>query len=332
MGAEDRVDSGSERLRSIDDKEPLAFRIDAARHDVFEQFLDHRGVLRGPFSDAQHVFVPLAVHAHRANHRVVAEQQPVDVNHQQLQLIEAPREQRLDLGLRSLDHLPAYGGLGNSHGLGHGGYDFLVVARGDAAHQDIQHPRPHLLAVVHRLVSGDFDLLAWPPSPAQAWPLDLQFAVAEHDLARLPAIEDHVPGASLALLRRTSCRLARRQLQHSLNGGTPGYIDQFVTGQPALLDQIDHGHEKLPALGQKSGQLLLVHFSLLAYGVVAFLHGGSPFMVWQPDSFRIRLNRRSTINYRRDILFASVRTRFRPAYQIYNLCHDRGQSTRPLLF
>jgi hypothetical protein len=138
--------------------------------------------------------------------------------------------------------------------------------------------------------------------PAQAWPLDLQFAIAEHDLARLPAIEDHVPGASLALLRRTSCRLARRQLQHSLNGGASGYIDQFVTGQSALLDQIDHGHEKLPVLGQKPGQLLLVHFSLLAYGVVAFLHGGSPFIVWQPDSFRIRLNRRSTFNYGWDIL------------------------------
>jgi hypothetical protein len=36
--------------------------------------------------------------------------------------------------------------------------------------------------------------------------------------------------------------------------------------------------------------------------VVAFLHGGSPFKVWQPDSFRIRLNRRSTFNYSRDIL------------------------------
>jgi hypothetical protein len=36
--------------------------------------------------------------------------------------------------------------------------------------------------------------------------------------------------------------------------------------------------------------------------VVAFLHGGSPFKVWQPDSFRIRLNRRSTFNYSPDIL------------------------------
>jgi hypothetical protein len=42
--------------------------------------------------------------------------------------------------------------------------------------------------------------------------------------------------------------------------------------------------------------------SLLTDSVVAFLHGGSPFKVWQPDSFRIRLNRRSTFNYSRDIL------------------------------
>lgn len=45
-----------------------------------------------------------------------------------------------------------------------------------------------------------------------------------------------------------------------------------------------------------------VDFPLLTDGVAAFLHGGSPVKVWQPDSFRIRLNRRSTFNYRRDIL------------------------------
>ena|ERR1035441_6147338 len=82
----------------------------------------------------------------------------------------------------------------------------------------------------------------------------------------------------------------------------PGHVDQFVAGPLALLDQIHHGNKKLPVSGQKTGQLLLVGFSLLAYGVVAFLHGGSPFKVWQPDSFRIRLNRRSTFNYGWDIL------------------------------
>ena len=68
-------------------------------------------------------------------------------------------------------------------------------------------------------------------------------------------------------------------------------------GQPALLDQIHHGQKKLPAPGQEPGQLLLVRFSLLAYRMVAFLHGGSSFQtIWQPDSFRTGLNRRSTFN------------------------------------
>lgn len=30
--------------------------------------------------------------------------------------------------------------------------------------------------------------------------------------------------------------------------------------------------------------------------MVALLHGGSPFRVWQPDSFIIRLSRRSSFN------------------------------------
>src|SRR5208282_3607520 len=121
-------------------------------------------------------------------------------------------------------------------------------------------------------------------------------------LARLMAMENHIPMAPSALLRRASCCLAGRQLQHRLDGGAASYIDQFVASQTALLDQIHHGQKDLPAPGQIPGQLLLVHFSLLAYRVVAFLHGGSPFKVWQPDSFRIRLNRRSTFNYGWDIL------------------------------
>jgi hypothetical protein len=48
--------------------------------------------------------------------------------------------------------------------------------------------------------------------------------------------------------------------------------------------------------------------------VVAFLHGGSPFKVWQPDSFRIRLNRRSTFNYCRDILHAGTGEEYRTTF------------------
>jgi hypothetical protein len=70
---------------------------------------------------------------------------------------------------------------------------------------------------------------------------NFQPVVAEHHLAWLPTMEDHVPGAPLALLRRTSCGLARRQLQHGPNRGATGYIDQFVAGRSALLNQVHHG-------------------------------------------------------------------------------------------
>ena len=115
-------------------------------------------------------------------------------------------------------------------------------------------------------------------------------------------MEDNLSAAALALLRRPPGRMVGRKLQYRLDGGAAGYVNQLVAGKTALLDQIHHGQKNLPAPGQIPGQFLLVHFSLLAYGVVAFLHGGSPFKVWQPDSFRIRMNRRSTFNYGWDIL------------------------------
>jgi hypothetical protein len=110
------------------------------------------------------------------------------------------------------------------------------------------------------------------------------FAVAERHLARLTAVKHHVGAAALALLRRSPGYLCGGQLQDGLNGGASGHVDQFVAGHLALLDQIDHRQHPLPVVGQKLGQFALVGFSLLAYRVIAFPHGGSPFKVWQPDS------------------------------------------------
>src|SRR5664279_3478518 len=260
------------------------------------------------------MLVAFHIHTHRAHHGVVAEDESVDVNHQQLQVIEAPRKQPLDLRFRSLDDPPAHRRPRYPRGLGHRWNDFLVVASGDAPHQDLQHPRAHLLAVLHGRVGRHFDLPARSPARAQTRPLDFQLAIAEHHLAPLPAMENNLPVAAFALLGRASRRLAGRQLQHSIDGGTAGYVDQFVAGKAALLDQIHHGQKKLPAPGQVPSQFLFIDSSLLTDSVVAFLHGGSPFKVWQPDSFRIRLNRRSTFNYSRDILlrFLYVKTLRRP--------------------
>src|ERR1019366_7922734 len=119
---------------------------------------------------------------------------------------------------------------------------------------------------------------------AQPWPFHLDLAVAEHDLARLPTIENHAFRAAFALLLRASRYLRGGQLQHRLKDGASGDIDELIAGHPALLDQIYHRQQPLPVLGEERSQLLLVDFPLLAYRVVLFLHGGSPFKVWQPDS------------------------------------------------
>jgi hypothetical protein len=65
-------------------------------------------------------------------------------------------------------------------------------------------------------------------------------------------------------------------LQHGLDGGSAGQVDQIVAGHLALRDQIYHGQKRLPVLDQEAGQFLVVDFPLLADGAVSFLHGGSP--------------------------------------------------------
>jgi hypothetical protein len=79
-----------------------------------------------------------------------------------------------------------------------------------------------------------------------------------------------------------------------------------------------------PLLARYPASSCFVHFSLLAYGVVAFLHGGSPFKVWQPDSFRIRLNRRSTFNYGWDIIAGKPRLAYFPLFPLIKIA-PRGE-------
>jgi hypothetical protein len=44
-----------------------------------------------------------------------------------------------------------------------------------------------------------------------------------------------------------------------------------------MLDEIHHGQQQLPALGEKLGQLLFVGLSLFVNRVIASFHGGSSF-------------------------------------------------------
>jgi hypothetical protein len=45
--------------------------------------------------------------------------------------------------------------------------------------------------VLHGRVGGNLDFFATPALTAQTRPFDLDRAIAEHHLTRLPAIEDH---------------------------------------------------------------------------------------------------------------------------------------------
>ena len=73
-------------------------------------------------------------------------------------------------------------------------------------------------------------------------------------------------------------------MQDGLKNGTSCDVNELVAGHAALLDQLYHRQKPLPILGEERGQFLLVDLPLIAYRVVLFLHGGSPFKVWQPDS------------------------------------------------
>src|ERR1039458_3020110 len=54
-------------------------------------------------ADAQNMLVPLGIHAHRADHRMLAEDHSIDIDDEQFQVIEAAAEQGFQLCLRGFD-------------------------------------------------------------------------------------------------------------------------------------------------------------------------------------------------------------------------------------
>ena len=89
LRAEDRVDRRPQGLRAVDHKEVFPVRFHAAPHQVFQQAARHHLIFARAFGQPQHVLAPLAVHTHRPQHLMIAEPHPVDVNHQQFDLVPA---------------------------------------------------------------------------------------------------------------------------------------------------------------------------------------------------------------------------------------------------
>jgi hypothetical protein len=106
------------------------------------------------------MLIAFDVRAHRADHGVVAEDEPVDVDHQQLQFIETPVERSVQFGFRSFDRRPAHRRARHARCFRHLRNHGLVVARGNAMQQGVQHSRPHLFLVPHGGVSGNLHFMA----------------------------------------------------------------------------------------------------------------------------------------------------------------------------
>src|SRR5579885_1343506 len=76
--AEHALDPGAQCFRAVDHEQVAALRAQAARHQVFQQFLDHGGVLRRSLPQPQHVFFPAGFDAQRHHQHLFAEMNPVD--------------------------------------------------------------------------------------------------------------------------------------------------------------------------------------------------------------------------------------------------------------
>ena len=95
--------------------------------------------------------------------------------------------------------------------------------------QDIQHPGPQTLALLHGFVGREGNFFprspAWPPEP---WPVHGQLSLLQAHPSPLAPIPAH-PTAPPALTAWTG-HLRGRQLQHHFNRRPTHHVDQLVDG------------------------------------------------------------------------------------------------------
>jgi hypothetical protein len=163
--------------------------MNALLDQVIQQVFHRRRILRGAGLDAQHMFVALRIHTDGADSVMLAEHHAVDVDHQQVDVIEAPRQQLLQRRFAGGDGLAAYVGLRHAAGLGHLRQHLLVMASGDAAHQHVQHPSAQA-AILHGFVGRNRHFLL--VLAAQPRPFHSQFALLQTNPSALAPVPDHV--------------------------------------------------------------------------------------------------------------------------------------------
>jgi hypothetical protein len=80
--------TGSQRFRSVNHHQIPPLPIQAAVHQIFQQPLDHRGVLRGSLPHPQNVLLPAFCHAQGDYQHLAAEVNPIDHQHYQIQILQ----------------------------------------------------------------------------------------------------------------------------------------------------------------------------------------------------------------------------------------------------
>src|SRR5258708_19830212 len=279
--AEHSLDSRAQRFRSVDHEQVAPIGIEAARHQVFQQLLHHRGVFRRPLPQPQNMFFHAGFDAQHHHQHLFAEMTPVDQQGCQIQPIQFLLAQFLHLRRAGLHEFAAHAGfldpvavLPTLHGP-------AIVPRSQSRDDAFAHRALPPSVVLQPRVTVQFHFLAFPRAPPRT--LHGHLPPAKHHVTRLvsPA---HRAGHGIRPVRRSH---APRHLvfQNRADDAQPGFPGQLFHLGLQLLPHLDyrqrHLHHQLPLAHDLELRLGLVLPSL-----IAFPHSGSPLKKsFQPELY-----------------------------------------------
>ena len=247
----------------------------APRHQVFEQASSDLRVLRRPAAKPQHVLATIRIHPHRRQHVVVPEHDPVEVDHQHVQLAQVPFGQLLQNPRPRLDGLPRDLRLAHPNLVGHRRQHRLVLARRHALQHHLQHPVRQPLVRLQRRIRRNLNLarlLGPRPLLAQPWLVNLRLPLLQRHTPRLHAVPVQLPvGVAAPLLLRPRHLLGAHP-QDGLDGRPAHHVDHLVDGPLALLQQLYQRNQQLSVLRQPVRQLPVARRGRARHDLVRFLH------------------------------------------------------------
>ena len=231
---------------------------DPASDEILEQGGRHGRVLSGTAAHAEHVLLPVFVAPHGRQNMVVPELDPVEVDHQHVDLAEVSLSPVLEDSRPGLDGLTGDLRLADADLLGHRRQDRLVAPGRDAVQQDRQHAVGKALIALHRVVRRDRDLAALPRPRrlrAQTRLFHAQLTFAQRDAPRLAAVPGQRPIVGAAALPLGPGELLSAHPKDRLDGRPPHDVDHLVDGLLAPLQALDERQQELTVLRETLREL-----------------------------------------------------------------------------